>query len=89
MEITTPNLVQQAPEWTLYPNPATTHINIELETAQEAQIAIKDMNGRLVYSAQSQDQTTTLDVSNYAAGTYIVKITLGEQVTAKKFILKK
>ncbi len=65
----------------VYPNPAEQSLTVEsrLKSAQELSLEVRDMVGRIVaktsYRAASGDFRTTLDVSNYAAGMYIVQLT--------------
>jgi hypothetical protein len=75
----------------LYPNPAQGTINLQLnsDTTGTIVIHIFTVTGQPVLTKQSEktgsDYQTSLDISNLAAGTYMMQILIGEkqQLTAK------
>ena len=69
-------------EVNVYPNPATTVINID--NAEGAQISVFDLSGRMVSSVNSASAYQTIDASNLAEGMYIVRIANGDNVITKK-----
>ena len=69
-------------EVNVYPNPATTVINID--NAEGAQISVFDINGRMINNIQSASANQTIDASNLAEGMYIVRIANGNNVITKK-----
>jgi hypothetical protein len=66
----------------VYPNPATTVINID--NAEGAQVSVFDINGRMITNVESASANQTIDASNFAKGMYIVRITNGNNVITKK-----
>ena len=74
--------------WKLYPNPSNEISYIEQETAQAAQVEILDIRGQLLWQKETQDRIIQLDLTTYPAGTYVVKLTQGENVTAKTLIIE-
>lgn len=69
-------------EVNVYPNPATTVINID--NAEGAQISVYDLSGRMVSNVESASANQTIDASNLAKGMYIVRIANGNNVITKK-----
>ena len=69
-------------EVNVYPNPATTVINID--NAEGAQISLFDINGRMINNINSASANQTIDASNLAKGMYIVRIANGNNVITKK-----
>lgn len=69
-------------EVNVYPNPATTVINIA--NAEGAQISVFDINGRMISNVESASANQTIDASNFAKGMYIVRIANGNNVITKK-----
>ncbi|OYT11192.1 MAG: hypothetical protein B6I18_05105 [Bacteroidetes bacterium 4572_112] len=71
----------------IYPNPATTEINISLKQANEgiARLSIIDIQGKVVIQKQVGDKQTKLDVSALSSGIYIVEgyTSLGVKFTSK------
>lgn len=77
---------------TIYPNPASNHVNVVSEGhfQGDAVISLFDLQGRLILTKPVKDLSKgyTLDVSNFNAGMYFIKISspIGEVV--KKFIIE-
>jgi len=68
---------------TLYPNPATTELNID-GLLPYSRASIVDVNGRLVYDAQQTEKT--LDVSALKQGVYFLQLTNSAGKSTYKFI---
>ena len=73
---------QPAESATIYPNPASTTLNIHCKSMIRAEIY--DLQGRLVASTDKAD----IDVSAIACGNYIVKIITDQGITVKHFVKK-
>lgn len=74
-------------EMTLYPNPTSGNVTINLSnnTGNE-QVEIIDHMGKVVLKDQINTATKTLDVNHLANGIYLVRIISGDQVTTEKLI---
>jgi len=60
----------------IYPNPTQNVLNIELEQIElPCTITLKDLQGRVVYSAEANSQKLELDLSSYESGIYLIGIT--------------
>ena len=72
----------------IYPNPASTSLTIEgLEGA--VRVELVDMNGRVTQVfTHSNNQAITFDVSNYARGTYVLRLHSPDGVVTRKVILQ-
>lgn len=66
---------------TVYPNPATD--KIEIETSQNFDIEILNIQGELIKSIAADESHTTIDISAFPCGMYFMKIK-----TEKKFVFK-
>jgi len=72
--------------FTLYPNPTTDVLNISSKNGLNvSEIRITDMTGKVV---KVQKDVSTVNVSNLAAGTYLIDITTKEGKATSKFIKK-
>jgi len=72
--------------FTLYPNPTTDVLNISSKNGLNAnEVRITDMTGKVV---RIQKEATTINVSDLAAGTYLIDITTKEGKATSKFIKK-
>lgn len=59
----------------IYPNPASTVLNIETRQSQLEKIELYDLQGRLILMKNAKTETNiVLDISNVTSGTYIVKL---------------
>ncbi len=71
----------------IYPNPATDNVNIV--NAQNSDITLYDMYGKLIKSDSKINNNYLLNVSDLAKGTYILKITDGEKTYSRKITVMK
>ena len=58
----------------LFPNPAESLFAIQVKKYDNAMVRIFDVTGNEVYNAALNEMNTTVDVSNYASGLYLVKV---------------
>lgn len=58
---------------TIYPNPATSQLNIYLGGLQAEQVSIYNVDGKLV-STSKQPKNNSIDISGLAAGVYIAEV---------------
>ena len=76
----------------VYPNPATTRIQIEPKSSQIVQfkVDVYDAQGKhlTTLTAVSNEGVQTLDVSNYPAGTYALSIASGNEEPLSYQIIK-
>ena len=72
----------------IYPSPANTILTISsvLTHFDNAEVLLRDMTGRVVKTAQLNQQIT-LDVSNLSSGTYLVQINSAEDRTFFRRVL--
>lgn len=65
---------QQANTISVYPNPTSSYVTIEMEQGQGSyELVLLDSRGRFVLS-QDFNHSATLDLKDYASGTYILQI---------------
>lgn len=70
----------------LYPNPASTFINIELEDITANRYSILDINGKILQSEKILDNKTTINISNLDSGIYFMHITTDKGKVSKKVV---
>jgi hypothetical protein len=76
----------------VYPNPATSHIEIcydSRDIGSESTIDIIDLSGRIVYSAVTRDSSMSIDVSTVQAGLYSVVVKNGHTLSVKPVIISR
>ncbi len=79
--------VQRAPSFEISPNPAKNNLNIRLDnTMSSANVSIYDVLGKKVYSRSLSSVNTSIDVSKWNAGVYLVRISTDNQTLTKRFV---
>lgn len=82
-----------ARSFTIYPNPATKRVNIELETitAPEATLTMTNNIGQIVMTKKLDKQThiiEELDISSFPGGVYVISIEGDNMNLAKKLVIQ-
>ena len=75
----------------VYPNPAFDIVNIKLNTLNEdADLEIYNMLGKVVMkkSYDLNAESLSIDISEFATGVYILKVSNSESTSYKRFIKK-
>ncbi len=75
-----------ASEFALYPNPAGDVLNLRGVDAGIYNIAVSDMQGRVIMVQNNVETEASFDVSTLAQGIYNVQISQGNQSVTKRFI---
>ncbi len=84
-----------ASKFTVFPNPTTDVLNVQLgldKTAQSATVRIFDMAGKLVQQRQYdnvQQERFQYNINNLSSGTYFIQLITEEGAGTKKFIVNK
>jgi len=65
---------QTAASLLVYPQPASDVISIRSEAANNVPVRIMDLTGKLVHTGRTNGLLTTLDVSNFASGMYVLQV---------------
>ncbi len=71
----------------LYPNPATSTIN--LKNAENANIQVFDVLGKMIISRDNISMDEKIDVAKLQTGTYFMKISKDNYITTKRFLVSK
>ena len=88
---TTPtnDLVDSDLQYNIYPNPSNGNFTIETNTAQNADLQVFDIVGKLVFESKINDNKTTIQLPNQAKGIYFYKIKNEKsQTTSGKLIVE-
>lgn len=71
----------------IYPNPSSGLIYIELKNADEVNIELLDASGRIIKTENNNgSKITNIDLSYLPEGFYFIRITEGEKVSTKRII---
>jgi hypothetical protein len=78
--------VKSQPSVSIYPNPATSIVNISTKNATS--IKVINSIGQTIYSSNVNSSTESIDVSNFATGVYFVEISNHTEKITKKLVIK-
>jgi hypothetical protein len=70
----------------VYPNPASTYVNIELLTNETSTLEIYDVFGKLLFSQILTDKLNTIDVDKLSSGIYFFKVNSNNGIATNKII---
>jgi len=72
----------------IYPNPVSDVLTVS-HNSRISGISVFDVTGRMMYNAEvSNLNTTTVDVSRFNEGVYILQVVTNEGIANKKFVVK-
>lgn len=79
---------------TIFPNPTSDQLNIKINGAgslnnNKTNIYLYDFSGRLLFKKEEVTELTNIDVSGYAAGTYVLHLSSGSTIRDWKIIKEK
>jgi PKD repeat protein len=92
---TTINNIENLADFTIYPNPVQSELNLtlNLETTNTVLIELLDINGKLIstlynikLSSGSQELNLNVEHLNLQAGSYIINIKIGDRLVSKKIV---
>jgi hypothetical protein len=72
----------------IYPNPTkgVLHIELVVESNQEASVSVYDFNGKLIRNRHSVRGSYDANISSFPSGTYILRITIGQESREWKIV---
>ncbi|MCD4729319.1 MAG: T9SS type A sorting domain-containing protein, partial [Bacteroidales bacterium] len=84
--LNTTNLPIAQAEFNIYPNPVSREMVVEAISFNGlSELDLVNLNGQVIHSCQFENETT-IDMSNYSSGIYLVKISNKEKSGTKKII---
>ncbi len=85
--LSTPEVIQQNNEFTISPNPARTKLNITLPSLNDdMRLEVYDVLGKRVYKGTITNLESSIDVSNWKSGVYLVRVSNDKITQTKRFI---
>ncbi len=82
----TAGIEELATSFEMVPNPTNGQVNITWTSNATGAILITDLNGKALQTIQTVGQQTTIDLSDYTPGVYLVTLQVGEQVNTQRII---
>lgn len=84
--INEPSFVSEEPK--VYPNPTNESINIDIGNNHDIELKIFDFLGRRILTQQLVDEFTTIDLTDFASGIYIVQLHYHDKTITKRIVKK-
>jgi PKD-like domain/GEVED domain/Secretion system C-terminal sorting domain/Beta-propeller repeat len=75
-------------EINIYPNPSNDWLHVDLVNTNAQSIKLYNAIGELVYQMNTPNQNSSIDVSNYSRGVYLLTIETKNGVVRKKVVLQ-
>jgi Secretion system C-terminal sorting domain len=72
-------------DFSLYPNPVNDELNLRANE-EITSVSIHNVLGQELYNSNVDALETTIDLSNFAKGTYIINVTVGKDTFTRKLI---
>ena len=84
------NEVSNVSNFTVFPSPATSEVNLKFTAQEAATVTLTDITGRVMVSEQvaAGSVSKSYDVSNFAQGLYFVTVSSASGQTTEKFMVK-
>lgn len=74
--------------FTVFPNPAQTHITVQLSNTAYSTIGIKNVLGQTVYHNLDPQQKTIIDINDLQKGLYFVEVISGSKKSIQKILVQ-
>ena len=58
----------------VYPNPTTNHVFVKMNNTEDFHIYLYDLNGKMLSHSKNEKQTAQIDMSIFAAASYILRL---------------
>ncbi|MCD4793369.1 MAG: T9SS type A sorting domain-containing protein [Bacteroidales bacterium] len=72
-----------------YPNPTSSLLNITVPNVSDnSKVVISNITGKMLLSKKITNNSSSIDLSNFANGTYMLRLTLGNETITQKIIVK-
>ena len=73
-------------EFTIYPNPVKEELTIVISKTDKAKIEIYSLSGALVWTSETNDTKSVINVSTFPAGVYTIRLIENNNVSTQKFV---
>jgi hypothetical protein len=74
MYIAPTSVVESKTDFEIFPNPTMGSFNLNFNDAKNHKVEVYDTNGKLISSLANQQGNTAVDLKEYSAGTYTIKV---------------
>jgi hypothetical protein len=74
MYIAPTSVVESKTDFEIFPNPTMGSFNLNFNDAKNHKVEVYDANGKLISSLANQQGNTAVDLKEYSAGTYTIKV---------------
>ena len=71
----------------VFPNPSNGMVYVRAESQQMQELQVFDLSGKMILKKSIGETEFSIDLSGYNAGTYILRLTIGNGVETRKIII--
>lgn len=75
-------------KFNVFPNPATSEINVSFETASEVEVTLLSLIGEIIEEKTISGLTTNFDVSELPSGVYMIEVLTNNSKNTERVIVK-
>lgn len=80
-------LIQESRDFTISPNPASSTINVNLpKNFKNAKLSVFDVLGKEIYNIELNSVHSTINISKWNSGVYLVRIATETDSQTKRFV---
>ncbi len=72
----------------IYPNPATSNINIDFQDLENASVEFSDINGRVLITQKLNNTLNNVNIEKLTSGMYLFKVSSSQGAATSKIIKK-
>ncbi|MBP9084110.1 MAG: T9SS type A sorting domain-containing protein, partial [Bacteroidia bacterium] len=77
----------QSHNFEIYPNPASSTVNIQFHKEYSGEITIRDINSKILQSIKLKNvSSVNLDISNFQTGMYILEMLNNNRIEKSKIV---
>jgi hypothetical protein len=80
--------IVKSANWSVFPTPASTVLNVKQTEAQEAQLTLVNINGQVIWTGRMLGTTKTINVSELSTGAYFLQHTAAGTTSSQKVLIK-
>lgn len=81
------NEVLSSSDLSIFPVPANNLLNVEVSNTQITSYELLDLQGRVIATEQTKNNSVVIDVANFVNGTYLLKVNTPKGEVTKKVII--
>ncbi|NEN22530.1 T9SS type A sorting domain-containing protein [Cryomorpha ignava] len=75
--------------FSVFPNPATSSIQVALPSSESGQLEIFDISGRVLFTMPLNSERVEMDINQYPPGVYLIRVETQNGIGVKKIVVSR